>query len=159
MKYCEKCGADIKPKIHHFCTLNQNPFNCDKCDFTNGRNLIEYLDHYKAKHGGKDIPCNVCQFRGKFPVNFRNHLRSAHSQTFQCEHCDCVFGIQKDLKMHLKSKTKVLRTCEECNFKSCSKNGLVLHIKEVHEMKNLEVKIETNSKETIEPKINTKKLI
>ena len=79
MKYCEKCGADIKPKIHHFCTLNQNPFNCDKCDFKNGRNLIEFLDHYKNKHGGKDIPCNVCQFRGKFPVNFRNHVRSVHS--------------------------------------------------------------------------------
>ena len=122
---------------------DQLTYKCKKCDFKI-EDLNQFVDHVTNEHENieKEIPCHLCNFSAKTLPAFNTHIKGVHNKRYKCDFCDSLFGISANLKGHLetrkKSNSKILHTCEECNFKSCTKRGLINHIKGVHEVQNSE---------------------
>lgn len=80
-------------------------FKCDQCNYiTEVRRYLKH--HFLRNHGEREFPCSVCNKR---------------------------FGLEKDLRQHMKNHTDVnCVQCEECGKTLRSKFALQLHINSIH---------------------------
>lgn len=101
-----------------------------------------YLNHNKNYHD--NVTCSFC---GK-ELQSRQlsyHIRAVHKkdESYQCEHCDKVYTMEKYLKDHVKVKHSNSEKPEKCKFCSYScyyPSRLRQHVRRNHDVKKKRIR-------------------
>ena len=115
---CDVCNKSVKTEYN--LTLHKKSHDkvyCDKCDFNcEGRKKLQshvYRKHAEAK---KDPHiCHVCSKSVSTSQQLKSHLQIHGDEEFQCEHCQKMFKVEKNMQKHIIMHHKEKKfICERC---------------------------------------------
>ena len=127
-----------------------NGFKCPKCD-QKFHNRVNLQYHEKCKQEVQI--CEDCGFKSCTYLGFLSHLRKTHGKKseksnikddhnsnfgkpniYNCIKCDQKFYSGANLESHVKKIRDEVLSCSNCDFKSCTKTGLLIHLRNVHDI-------------------------
>ena len=155
-KSCTKRGVSLHMnKVHGIKhhrkkvkteSMQLNGFKCPKCD-QKFHSRVNLMYHEKCKQEVQI--CEDCGFKSCTYLGFLSHLRKTHGKKleksnikddhnsngiFDCIKCDQKFYSRANLESHVKKIRDEVLSCSKCAFKSCTKTGLLIHFRNVHDI-------------------------
>ncbi|XP_055515429.1 zinc finger and BTB domain-containing protein 40 isoform X1 [Leucoraja erinacea] len=107
---CEKSFASMTALNKHVKSdhSDMKMLECEECNETFASQALLHV-HTKSKHSGiHPFKCTYCPSTFRFPGALQHHLSTEHStqqtSTFLCGDCAQLFGSQRDLEEHQRSK-------------------------------------------------------
>ena len=150
---CKKCDyncSDKKKLKRHTMASQGNPIQCNQCSYKYCSVML-LNTHWRKSHQDVQTQKGYIQ---RQTVHKQKGFKKAHGKgKFQCKSCDFHSMFRNDLIRHMKIQTDNPGHCIHCPFKSCSTQGLSLHMRIFHG-KKLHVKLKPNMEKHMEIQSN-----
>ena len=117
---CDVSGCNKSVKTEYNLTLHKKSHDtvyCDQCDFNcEGRKRLQSHVYRKHAETKKDPHvCHVCSKSVSTSQQLKSHLQIHGDEEFQCEHCQKMFKVEKNLQKHIIMHHKEKKfICEKC---------------------------------------------
>ena len=122
-KYCDRTFSQLQSaKYHEASHAIENKYSCTECDsaFSHRSGLVRHA-RIHAHTGKKNCLCKDC-LDGTIAYDKVNKV-------FNCPFCTASFSRLDRLKVHLKSRGKLIHSCKACSMTFCTENSLYEHLK------------------------------
>ena len=130
---CPNCGGGSKVLDKQFSAHIDTCKGCKLCDFkTNVR--IDFINHVKTAHGGKQFQCSECSMQFTNDGNLRRHISGMHEEKqIKCFLCDYKTNVKHLLDEHFQVVHEGIPfQCPQCDFQAKWKSALSHHVTNVH---------------------------
>ena len=109
--------------------------SCTICYEKINANWVHVRAHLRENHTAHGSPCKICKEVYFSERSLKEHVKSTHMKTFQCNQCEKAFSTGAKLRAHQKGSHGEDRNyiCNQCGKDFATKSILSLHIRFVHE--------------------------
>jgi len=147
----EGCSFTCKRKqwmnVHEIGAHNLgSKLNCDQCGYVTA-NKANFKNHLRTQHSDFFLKCDKCEYQCKRKDILKDHIRAEHENIVHpCEFCDYRATKKENLREHMQVKhIKKILNCENCEFKTIYQRKLGNHNRLQHGKKSSQEKAYPNS--------------
>ena len=91
--------------------------------------------HFKSKHEGKKLKCNICDKKYSYSSGLNTHINTAHkSKSFSCNICGKSYSQNSHLRTHMKDS----HFSEKSQCKMCEYRGTPLNLKSHFKIRHMQ---------------------